>query len=193
MAGHARYTALLDACVLYPVGVADALISVAVAGLYAAKWSTAIEDEWMRNLEARRPELKGRLDTRRDAMRGAVPDWEIPSAAWNVLASTLILPDADDAHVLAAAIAGHADCIVTSNLRHFPKEALAPWGIEAIHPDDFLVAQLDLDEFSTLAAFRDMRLRLRAPAMDAEAFVLALEKNGLVATAGRLRLAAQVL
>lgn len=193
MAGQARYTALLDACVLYPVGVADALISVAVAGLYAAKWSTAIEDEWMRNLEARRPELKGRLDTRRDAMRCAVPDWEVASTAWNALAPTIRLPDAGDAHVLAAAIAGHADCIVTSNLRHFPTKALEPWGIEAIHPDDFLVAQLDLDEFATLAAFRDMRLRLKAPAMDAEAFVAALEKNGLVATAERLRLAAQVL
>ena len=52
MAGNARYTALLDACVLYPVSVADALMSVAVTGLFAPKWTTEIEAEWMRNLEA---------------------------------------------------------------------------------------------------------------------------------------------
>jgi hydrogenase/urease accessory protein HupE len=39
MAGYARYTALLDACVLHPIAVADALMSLAAAGLYAAKWT----------------------------------------------------------------------------------------------------------------------------------------------------------
>src|SRR5579885_2357699 len=56
----------------------------------------------------------------------------------------LILPDANDRHVLAAAIQGNADVIVTFNLRHFPEEALAPYQIEAIHPDDFLLCQIDL-------------------------------------------------
>lgn len=77
MAGYARYTAVLDACVLYPVGIADALVSLAVAGLFAAKWTTRIEDEWIRNLEARRPELAGNLERRRNDMRQAVPDWEV--------------------------------------------------------------------------------------------------------------------
>ena len=85
MAGHARYTALLDACVLYPVPVADALMSLATAGLFAAKWTTRIEDEWMRALEMRRPDLVGRLGVRRDSMRAAVPDWEVPEAAWALL------------------------------------------------------------------------------------------------------------
>ena len=48
----------------------------------------------------------------------------------------------NDVHVLAAAIAGHADCIVTSNLRDFPPQLLAPFALEAIHPDEFLVADL---------------------------------------------------
>ncbi|HWH74969.1 MAG TPA: PIN domain-containing protein [Methylibium sp.] len=193
MAGHARFTAVLDACVLYPVGVADALISLAVAGLYAAKWTAAIEDEWIRNLELTRPELQGRLSRRRDDMRTAVPDWEVPVGAWQTLAPCLSLPDPGDVHVLAAAIAGHADCIVTTNLRHFPDDLLRPYGIEAIHPDDFMVAQLDLDEFTALAAFRDMRTRKKNPALNAEEFAEALERNGLVATASRLRAAAPVI
>lgn len=187
MAGHARFTAVLDACVLYPVSVADALISLAVARLYAAKWTTAIETEWMLSLERKRPDLQGRLNTRRDNMRASVPDWEVPSAAWQTIMPSLSLPDPGDVHVLSAAVAGHADCIVTLNLKDFPADVLRPYGLEAIHPDDFLVAQLDLDPFTALAAFRDMRARKRNPALDAEQFAQALERNGLVSTASRLR------
>lgn len=75
MAGHARYTPVLNAGVLDPVSVADALMSFAEVDLYAAKWTTLIEDEWIRNLEADRPELAGRLTRRRDFMRMVVPDW----------------------------------------------------------------------------------------------------------------------
>ena len=73
MAGHARYTALLDACVLYPVAMTDALLSLATAGFFAAKWTTMIETEWTRSLERHRPDLVGKLDVRRDSMREAVP------------------------------------------------------------------------------------------------------------------------
>jgi len=105
VAGHARYTALLDACVLYPLAMTDALMSLATAGLYAAKWTVRIETEWIAALEERRPDLKGRLDFRRDQMREAIPDWEVPEAAWQACAGGLRLPDPDDVHVLAAALA----------------------------------------------------------------------------------------
>lgn len=141
MAGHARYTSLLDACVLYPLAMTDALLSLATAGLYAAKWTTRIEQEWIRSLERQRPELVGRLTIRRDSMRQAVPDWEVTESAWAPLVSGIVLPDRDDVHVLAAAIAGHTDCIVTSNLKDFPVEVLQPYGIEAIDPDTFIVNQ----------------------------------------------------
>jgi hypothetical protein len=193
MAGHARFTAVLDACVLYPVSVADALLSLAVARLYAAKWTMAIEVEWMTSLGRHRPDLQGRLHTRRDDMRAAVPDWEVPAAAWQTIAPPPGLPDPDDVHVLSAAVAGHADCIVTLNLKDFPSDVLRPYGLEAIHPDDFLVAQLDLDPITALAAFRDMRLRKKNPPLDAEQFAHALERNGLVSTANWLREAAELI
>lgn len=72
MAGHARYTALLDACVLYPLAMADALMSLAIAGLFAAKWTARIESEWIVALEEKRPDLQGRLGFRRDQMREAI-------------------------------------------------------------------------------------------------------------------------
>lgn len=93
MAGHARYTALLDACVLYPMAMTDALMSVAATGLFAAKWTRRIEVEWTRALQERRPDLKGRLDYRRDQMRDAIPDWEVEERAWLPVAKGLALPD----------------------------------------------------------------------------------------------------
>lgn len=193
MAGHARYTALLDACVLYPVALSDALMSLAVTGLFAAKWTQAIEHEWIRNLEQHRPDLTGRLDTRRDMMRSVAPDWEVQEEAWQAIASSLTLPDKDDVHVLAAAIAGHADCIVTANLKDFPADTVNLFGIEVIHPDDFILKQLDLDPFSALAAFKEMRARWKRPQATPEAFAQVMEKNGLVATAERLRQALQLI
>jgi predicted nucleic acid-binding protein len=193
VAGPARYTAVLDACVLYPVSVADALLSLAVADLYAAKWTTTIEDEWIRNLERQRPDLKGRLQSRRDDMRAAIPDWEVPAAACEALRPSSTLPDPKDTHVLAAALVGHADCIVTHNLRDFPAALVTPFGVEVLHPDDFIVAQIDLNELTALAAFRAMRARKKNPALDPEAFAHALERNGLATTANRLRAAGELI
>jgi predicted nucleic acid-binding protein len=163
MAGHARYTAVLDACVLYSIAVTDALMSLATAGLYAAKWTVEIEHEWIRALETARPDLSGKLDVRRDSMRAAIPDWEVPSAHWRRLDLAVELPDPNDAHVLAAAVAGHADCIVTENLRDFPADILSAFDIEAIDLDSFIVHQWDLHPVAAIAAFKRMRARCKKP------------------------------
>ena len=193
MAGHARYTALLDACVLYPMAIADSLMSLAAAGLFAAKWTARIEGEWIAALEKKRPDLQGRLGVRRDLMRGAIPDWEVAEAAWTACAPGLVLPDPDDVHVLAAALAGHADCIVTANLKDFPSRSLEPLGIEVIHPDPFIVSQWDLDPLVALAAFKRMRTRWKRPEATAEDFAAAMERGGLPATAQRLRQAHELI
>ncbi|MDR3101202.1 MAG: PIN domain-containing protein [Paraburkholderia sp.] len=192
MAGHARYTALLDACVLFPIAM-TAIMSLATTGLFAAKWTRRIEDEWMAALVRHRPDLAGKLDMRRDAMRDAVPDWQIADGAWQPLVPSIALPDPNDAHVLAAAIAGHADCIVTTNLRDFPLEAVSAYGIDVVDPDRFIVHQWDLDTLVCVAAFKRMRARWRKPEATAEDFARALERGGLPATAVRIREAAELI
>jgi predicted nucleic acid-binding protein len=193
MAGNARYTALLDACVLYPVAMADSLMSLATAGLFAAKWSTMIELEWIAALEEQRPDLKGKLEFRRDCMREAVPDWEVSKTAWEPLVSSYELPDPNDRHVLAAAVAGHADCIVTANLRDFPVGIVGAYGIEVVDPDRFIINQWDLDPVTAMTAFKHMRARRKRPQATAEDFAQALERGGLPATAQRIREAAELI
>lgn len=193
MAGHARYTALLDACVLYPLAIADALMSLAHTGLFAAKWTQRIEQEWMTSLEADRPDLKGKLDIRRDSMRIAIPDWEVPENAWAPLVEGCHLPDPNDRHVLAAAIAGHADCIVTANLRDFPIEIAHRYAIEVTDPDRFIVNQWDLDPLAAMSAFKGMRARRKKPESTPDEFAQVLERNRLPATALRIRDAAALI
>lgn len=193
MAGHGQYTALLDACVLYPRVMPDALMSLATIGLFAAKWTEEIEREWMSHLGVNKPQIAHRLERRRDDLRQAVVDWEVPKMAWQPLVEGLILPDPRDRHVLAAAIAGHADCIVTVNLKDFPQEVLDQHGIEAIHPDAFLINQWDLDELVVLAAFKRMRSRWINPPVDAEGFAQSMERGGMPWTAQRLREAAELI
>lgn len=193
MAGNNRYTALLDANVLYSVAISDALMEVAATGIYAAKWSRQVDEEWVRNLAKNkgRPEID--FYTRRDLMRDVCPDWEVPQEAWMLIEPSLELPDVNDRHVLAAAIAGHADSIVTINIKDFPASVLSPLGITALHPDEFLLQQLELDPLLVLPAFKVMRARLKNPAFTPEKFADVLERNGLIQTATFLRQALQLI
>jgi len=193
MAGHARYTALLDACVLFPIATCNALMSVAGTGIFAAKWTARIDDEWMQSLAAAKGIEVAKLARRRDLMHDACPDWEVPQAAWQPLEACIELPDADDRHVLAAAMAGHADCIVTANLKDFPSDVLEPLGIEVLHPDAFLVAQIELAPLHVLPAFKAMRARHLNPAVKPEEFADSLARAGLVRTADYLRQAAGLI
>lgn len=129
--------AVLDACVLYPSVLREILIGVAEKGLYTPLWSARILSEWQRAAARLGPEgaaiAAGEIATLRSDWREAeiVADPDLEPRLW--------LPDPADAHVLATAIAGRAAVIVTLNLRDFPNRALAPEGVQAQSPDDFLM------------------------------------------------------
>jgi len=193
MAGHARYTVVIDACVFYSMLQSDAIMSLSTRGLFAAKWSVRIENEWIRALSGRRPDGIDKINRRRDTMRKAVPDWEVPDAAITRLEPCLRLPDPGDTHVLAAAIAGHADCIVTANLKDFPSELIDPYGIEIVDPDRFIINQWDLDPIQAIAALKAMRARWKRPETSPEDFAVAFDRVGLLASAQRLREVAELI
>lgn len=161
-------------------------------GLFRAKWTDAIHDEWIRNLLANRPDLDPqKLARTRDLMNEAVPDSLV--IGYENLIAGLDIPDEADRHVLAAAIHCNADAIVTFNLKDFPAEKLAQYHIEPQHPDEFLFHQFGLNEASALNAARRCRERLRTPPRNATEYLLALERCGLPQTVNHLMHYAEVL
>jgi predicted nucleic acid-binding protein len=185
MAGSSRYTAVLDANVLYPQLLRDVLLSLAHADLYSAKWTVHIREEWMRSLLADRPGMGTQIELAAATMEAAIPDCLV--TGYEHLIDGLKLPDPDDRHVLAAALAGHADAIVTWNERDFPAEVLDPFGIELQTPDEFVVNQLMLKGHLALGAIKAMRERWERPQYTASALVDLLEKRRLPQTAAHLR------
>lgn len=129
-----RFTVMLDACVLYPAPLRDLLMQLTAADLFRARWSHQIHSEWMRNLLANRPDLKqADLERVRDLMNLHARD-SLVSGYETLIELIQNCPDPDDRHVIAAAYHAQADAIVTFNLKDFPAAALAPYGLDVIHP-----------------------------------------------------------
>lgn len=128
--------AVLDACVIYPTVLREVLIGVAARGLYEPIWSERILREWVLataklgplvQMQAEGEALRMRADFPRAMMREQTD-----------IEARLLLPDAGDVHVLAVAVAAHADCIVTLNAKDFPRHVLAEEGIARRDPDSLL-------------------------------------------------------
>ncbi|RIT28087.1 PIN domain-containing protein [Mycobacteroides abscessus] len=167
----ARIRVVLDACVLLPYQLADLLLRLADAELYEPLWSEAILDEVQRNLVTTFGVPSEKATKRLNHMRSAFPNAEVTGYEQLVDAMTT---DAKDRHVAAAAVRGHAAIIVTANIRDFPPEALSPYDIEAVHPDDFLQDQLDLSPAMTLECLQRQRAEYTRPRFTFTEFYLTL-------------------
>lgn len=186
------YAALLDANVLYPAPMRDLLIQLAQMNIFKAKWTADIHREWIEALLRNEPRRdRTMLERTRDLMDRAVRDCLV--TGYEPLIQGITLPDEGDRHVLAAAITGRCDVIVTQNLKDFPAEALASYGIEAQHPDEFLSNHLSLAPGVFCEAVRKLRTRLKNPPYSVEDYLGTLTQQGLVATAAELETFAAVL
>ena len=175
-------TAVLDACVLYPAALRDLWMHLAVWFVFQPKWTPRIQDEWIRNVLENRPDLKREhLARTRALMEEWARDWEVPD--YEELLPDLSLPDPDDCHVLAAAIAGQVPTLVTFN---FPQAALAPHSVRAIHPDAFACELLNAEPEAFLCAVRTHRAALKNPPKDVDEYLETLRRAGLVESAQRL-------
>ncbi|TDK50796.1 RSP_2648 family PIN domain-containing protein [Antarcticimicrobium luteum] len=127
---------VLDTCVLYPTVMREMLLGAARLGHYTPLWSTRILEEWAR--AARKLGPTGEVQARGEIalLRAAWPGAELPPAPG--IEARLWLPDPADLHVLAIAVAGSADAILTLNRQDFPRNILAEEGLERIEPDGFL-------------------------------------------------------
>lgn len=141
--------ALLDANVLYSKVLSDYFVHAQFGRLIAVKWSSAILEEMIRNKKDKASkqfsdpeELRPRLDAaeglrnyiRREYPRAIVepgPEHFVPFAHLSV-------PDPDDRHVVAAAVAARANYLCTNNTPDFPDPVMDHLGIQRVTPDQLL-------------------------------------------------------
>jgi predicted nucleic acid-binding protein len=180
------FTALYDACVLYSAPIRDVLMHLALTDLYRARWTDEIHEEWIRSVLKNRPDLsRERLVRTRDLMNSHVRDALIHD--YQDLIPALSLPDPEDRHVLAAAIKGRVDVIVTYNIRDFPEAVIARYEVSAQHPDEFLTHVLDLAPGVVLSVLQRLRQSLKSPPIEAGDYLSQLERLELSSFVAKLR------
>ena len=127
---------LLDTCVIYPTVMRRMLLGVAGRGVFTPLWSQRIIAEWQRAAQKLGPDGVAQAGAEAALLAADWPGAEVRYAP--SLEARLWLPDPADRHVLAAAIAGSADVIVTLNARDFPRNILAEEGLARVDPDGYL-------------------------------------------------------
>jgi predicted nucleic acid-binding protein len=162
---------LLDACVLVPIRLATTLLWLAETELFQPLWSERILDEVQRNLPevGVAPERAGR---RIGMMREAFGSEALIDGFDDLIDQMRCEPK--DRHVLAAAVRGGADAVVTFNRKDFPDEAAAPHGIEIVHPDSFLLRLLGEHADTVIAALQRETAAFRNPPETVTQFLASL-------------------
>ena len=180
MIHSARFTAVLDTNVIYPVIIRDLLLWFAHYDLYTPKWSRHIVDEWKDVLE-RKDVAADIAALRVEKINLAFPDALVHN--YEGLIGAIKLPDEKDRHVVAAAVKVNANVIVTNNLKDFPDAYLQSFGLSVKSADDFLTDIIDLNHDKAKEAFKEMVCQKKNPEMDDYQVLDQLRKNGLTQTA----------
>ena len=114
----------------------DFLVRAHIAEIYDVRWSHQILDEFAISLKRRRPDLDPiRIDRTHTVLIEQFPEAMVRDYEDLI---PLMRNDLDDRHVLAAAVKGHANVLVTFNVKHFPANACEPLKIQVLTPDQFL-------------------------------------------------------
>lgn len=171
------FVAFLDANVLYHSVLRDVLLSIAEAAVFQVRWSPDVLDEMQRAIERRaarkapQPSVaRGGAAYVRKLMEQSFPEAMVERVAYERLISRMT-NHPKDRHVLAAAVVGRADVLVTFNVKHFPQEACQPYGIEVQYPDTFLVHQFGLVPSAISSVLQNL-VRNRRPPIDTPAGIL---------------------
>ena len=170
---------------MFPMLVRDVLLTLAAHEFFSPKWSPRIRDEWTRNLVARMADRDGEDVARNKVARiAAAVEAAFPDAlvATELPESPVLDPvDAKDRHVVVTAMVAKADAIVTFNIADFAAPHLSEsLQIEVIHPDDFVMDLVDLNEKRAVAAFRELMARKKNPPMSIAELIQRLRDGGLV-------------
>lgn len=165
----------MDASVLYPVWLRDALLRMAEIEAFKVLWSQEILDEMMRNVLADNPHIDPSVVSRMVGdMNRAFPDALVTGYGALV---PIMTNGPKDRHVLAAAVRGRADVIVTNNPRHFPVSARNPYDIDAQDADTFLTNQFELTREETVWMLQSWSEDLSNPPLTPDQILDILERS----------------
>lgn len=145
---RADFRVVLDACVLANYGVANLLLLLAEKPrLYLPIWSHEILEE-TRRTQIDHLRWEERLaQSFQSELRRVFPEALVNGYQHIVDRCS---NDEKDRHVLACAIHCNSEVILTFNLKHFPEDTLAPWGVSAFHPQDYLITLFDLEPLQVM-------------------------------------------
>jgi predicted nucleic acid-binding protein len=126
--------------VLYPRILRDYLLYSASNGIISITWSDAILDEavehLIENVDGFTAESGNLL---KQLMNDAYPLAQIePDTEDYLRLQDVHIPDENDRHVLAAALAAEADVLCTANIKDFPDVVMSTFGIEVLAPDSLI-------------------------------------------------------
>lgn len=127
---------MIDACVLYPTVMREVVLGVARTGLFTPQWSPRILEEWARAAIKLGPQGEAQARSEIAMLQAAWPAASVRHPP--ELETRLWLPDPNDLHVLAAAVAGSSDAIMTVNAKDFPRNILTEEGLHRVDPDSYL-------------------------------------------------------
>ena len=126
-----------------------------------ARWTDEIIDETVRTLQNKLKRTKEQTDRLVSELRAHFPDAWVEQGYCELI--PLMTNQEKDRHVLAAAVKTPCEVVVTFNLKHFPEAALKPFGIEAKHPDEFLIDLYHLNGEMVVHELHEQGAALRTP------------------------------
>jgi predicted nucleic acid-binding protein len=169
------FPAFFDTSALYGARLSDLCLWLADAGAFRPLWSADIIEELERNL-LKNGERADLVSKRVDTMTTYFPDAMVDGYSDLIGGMTC---DPKDRHVLAAAVRANAEVLVTFNLKDFPADSTAAFEIEVVHPDDFLLDQLDLFPGLVVGTLRHLVRIYDSPPVSMDELLQSLTRAGV--------------
>lgn len=169
------FPAFFDTNVLYGARLNDLLLRLADRGAFRPLWSADVISELRYNL-TKNGENSDLVEKRVSTMEAYFPDAMV--SGYSDLIDGLTC-DPKDRHVLAAAVRANAEVLVTFNLKDFPPESVTIFDVEVVHPDDFLLDQLDLFPGLVVSVVKELVSIYEKPPISMDQLLQSLSKAGV--------------
>ena len=167
----------LDANIFVKAWVVDVVMCLADDGFLDPVWSETVLEEAAEAICAVRGCPRSSADAYLAAVQRFYPEGLV--GGWEPLVELFDLPDADDCHVAAAAAYTHCDMLLTFNVRDFPQETMADWGIDVVTPDDLAMMCVDVDRDAVAGMMVRLTASKRRPPRTLDAEAAGLLRSGL--------------